>query len=144
MNPPSTENDEALPPAEGAPGYARSGAGVSLASLFVLTAVAAVLVAGLTPVGQAIVHNRIETHWLVAAPLLGSGGGLLIGIVLGMHQYHRGYGLLLGAGIGGGVGLLAGPLMLVPLTALQPVAMAMFIGSLLMVGVAFLMRPGRG
>gem|GEM_PF-5876745 len=133
-----------MPVAEAQKSRAQSGGGVSLASLFVLTTVAAVLISGIAPVGQQIVQGRVEGFLLALALGCGFLAGLLIGLILGMHQYHRGYGALLGAGVGGGLGLLTGPLMLLPLTTLRPVAMAMFIGSLLMVGVAILMRPGRG
>ena len=135
---------EAVPVAEAVTSRARSSSGFSLASLFVLTTVAAVLVAGIAPVGQQMVQGRVEGFWLAMSLGCGFLAGLLIGLILGMHQYHRGYGALLGAGVGGGLGLLTGPLMLLPLSMLQPVALAMFIGSLLMIAAAVLMRPGRG
>lgn len=117
--------------------------GVSLASLFVITTAAAVLVSGFAPVGQLMVQGQIGV-WPLAATL-GGGlvGGLVLGVVLGMHRYQRLWGALIGGSVGAGVGVLVGPLALLPERLLQPVGTAMFIGSLLMIGVAIAMRPGR-
>ncbi len=116
--------------------------GISLASLFVITTAAAVLIAGFAPVAQRMVEGKVGIGELAAA--LGGGlfGGMQLGLILGMHRYRRLLGAIIGAAVGAGVGLLVGPLTLLPARLLQPVGTAMFIGSLLMIGVAIVMRPG--
>ena len=116
--------------------------GISLASLFVITTAAAVLVSGIAPVGQHLASGQVGLLPVAIALGCGALAGLVLGLILGMHRYHRGWGALLGGSIGTGLGLIVGPLVLLPVDLLRPVATAMFIGSVLIVAVAIVMRPG--
>ena len=117
--------------------------GVSLGLMFVITTFAAVLVAGIAPVGQQLVLGRVGLLPLAIALVCGLLGGALLGLILGMHRYARVLGALLCSLVGAGLGSLVSPMVLLPANLLPLVAMAMFVGSLLMIGVAFIMRPGR-
>jgi hypothetical protein len=117
--------------------------GFSLASLFVLTTAVAVLVSGFAPVAQFVIAGELGFAPLAIALALGVLAGLLIGLVLGMHAFNRAWGAFVGGSVGAGIGLLVGPMALLPERLLRPVGVAMLTGSILMILIAFLMRPGR-
>lgn len=126
-----------------APREAPGPQGVSLASLFVLTAIVAVLMSGVAPVGKLLADGDIEGELVGGALAAGLFGGAFLGAILGMHRYARGRGLLIGAAVGAFIGGTTVPIAVLPEDLLSPVALAMFIGSLLIVAVAFFMRPSR-
>jgi hypothetical protein len=117
--------------------------GISIASLFVVTTAAAVLVVGIAPVVQQLIVGEVEVSTLILVLGCGTLGGFLLGLLQGMHRYYRGLGALQGGVVGAGLGLLVSPLALLPTPLIRPVGTAMFIGSLLMIAVAIVMRPGR-
>jgi hypothetical protein len=111
-----------------------------LGALFVLVAACAVLVAGIAPLARVAAQDRIEVELLLAALAAGSGTGLLLGLIVGAHQFRRATGLVWGAAVGPVVGAIAGLMALVPGDQIATAAAAMVAGSGLVVGVALLMR----
>ncbi len=115
--------------------------GYPLGALFVLVAAAAVLVAGIAPLFRlAVDGDDVEWGELLASVAVGIVCGLLVGGMLGLLQFHKGLGVLLGMTAGTVIGAVGGGLAMLPANQLLTAAVPMVIGSGLVVGVALLMR----
>ena len=115
--------------------------GYPLGALFVLVAAAAVLVAGIAPLFRLAVKGELaSTGELVASVVVGICCGVIVGAMLGMLQFHKGQGVLLGIISGAAIGGVGGGLAMLPTKHLLAAAIPMVIGSGLVVGVALLMR----
>jgi hypothetical protein len=120
--------------------------GYPLGALFVLVALCAVMIGGITPLfrvagggDDAAVRSIDAGMWMVA---LGAGfvGGLVVGMVVGLLQFRAGLGLLMGGTLGAVIGMSAGAMALLSGNQIGAAAAAMTAGSALVVGVAVLMR----
>ena len=114
--------------------------GYPLGTLFVLVAVSAVLTAGMAPAFRAVAAGQIK-WW---EPSLAAGATAIavgiLGLVAGALYYPHWRGLLVGGLSGICVGLVGGPLVLVPPRELFPVVLAMCVGSVIAIAIAALMR----
>jgi hypothetical protein len=114
--------------------------GFSLSSLFVLVTACASLVAGFTPLVRHYGEAGITTSILLSAMTAGFFAGMMLGLVLGLLQFRLGIAVPLGALAGGIIGLAAGLIALLPQAHLGTSAIAMLVGSMLVVGVALATR----
>jgi hypothetical protein len=121
-----------------------AGRGFSLASLFVLVTACAALVAGVTPLVRQASASGIATNDLLVAMAAGLLGGLLLGIFVGLLQFRVGMAVPMGAAAGATIGLAAGLVALLPTALLATSALAMLVGSVLIVGVALATRRING
>ncbi len=107
--------------------------GFSLASLFVLIAVAAVLTAAIQ---MAIRHGRLQSGPAIAmAAVLGPLLGLCVGIAVGARRGGSKWGIAASAVVGLVAGALAGVLMVVPESI-----WAIVVGSAMIVSFALVVR----
>jgi hypothetical protein len=118
--------------------------GFSLSSLFVLVTACAALVAGFTPLVRLAGTGGVATGALLGALAAGFFGGMLLGLVLGLLQFRMGMAVPLGAIAGAVIGLAAGLIALLPTALLGTSALAMLVGSVLVVGVALATRRVNG
>jgi hypothetical protein len=118
--------------------------GYSLASLFVLVTACAALVAGFTPLARHGGAEGIGVNSLLVAMALGFVGGLILGLVLGLLQFRLGMAVPLGGAAGAFIGLAAGLISLLPTALLGTSALAMLVGSGLVVAVALVTRRVNG
>ena len=114
--------------------------GYPLGGLFVLVAVSAVLVAGVTPLIRQAVSGLVPFTMLLIGLGAGAGVGLILGILVGLHHYRRASGILTGATVGTTIGAVGGMMSLTPIQQLPAAAVAIVAGSALVVGVALVMR----
>ena len=114
--------------------------GYPLGTLFVLVAISAVLAAGLAPAFRAVAADKLK-WWepLIAAVILAVVLGI-VGFIAGFLYYPHWRGLAAGGIAGAFVGLVAGPLALVPPRELLPVFLAMCVGTVIAVAIAGVMR----
>lgn len=114
--------------------------GYPLGTLFVLLAISAVLAAGISPAIRAVTADKLP-WW---QPLLGAGIGAavlgFIGTCAGGLYYPHWRGVLCGGIAGVFVGLVAGPLTMVPRQELLAITLAMSAGSIIAVAIAAVMR----
>lgn len=113
--------------------------GYPLAALFVLVTACAAVIAAVAPVLQHLFKegmNGPQLGWALA----GSGLGLVLGVVIGCVQHGWRLGLPIGSVIGLLLGLVAGLLAVAPTDQLPRMAIALVVGSGLMIGVAVFMR----
>lgn len=118
--------------------------GYPLGALFVVVAASAVLVAGITPMIRVAAQGKVDTDQFVAALGIGTLVGLVLGLLVGAHQFRRASGVAWGAVVGPVVGAIGGLMALLPADQVATAAAAMVAGSGLVVGVALLMRRKEG
>jgi hypothetical protein len=120
--------------------------GYPLGALFLLVAACAVLTAIITPIGRAMANEKITVWELVGALLVGVIGGAKLGTIVGLFHYRILRGMGIGALTGAAIGLVAGPLMLLPAASIVEVFTASVGGSLLLlvVGVVLRLSSGKG
>ena len=121
--------------------------GYSLSSLFVLVTASAALVAGFTPLVRlwgAGGEGSVGTLELVAAMAAGLFVGMLIGLVLGLLQFRVGMAVPMGAAAGALIGMAAGLVALLPTNLLSTSAVAMLVGSGMVVAVSLINRRVNG
>jgi hypothetical protein len=99
----------------------------------------AVMIGGITPLFR-MTDEGVHTEWLLVAMAAGFLGGLVVGMVVGLLQFRAGIGLLMGGGLGAVIGTAAGVMALLSSRQIFPAAAAMTAGSILVIGVAVLMR----
>ena len=114
--------------------------GFSLASLFVLVTASAVVIAGAAPLMRDVNSRELDLRSLPLSMLAGLAAGLVLGVLLGLHQFRIARGVGFGAAVGMTLGILAGPMSLLKPKDVPGVGLAMFVGSLLIVGIAALAR----
>lgn len=114
--------------------------GYPLAALFVLVTACAALIAVITPVVQHLLKGDTSLEIILAALIGGGVGGLILGLVVGTVQHGWRLGLPVGSVIGLLLGLVAGLLAIAPTDQLPRMAIALVVGSGLMIGVAIFMR----
>jgi hypothetical protein len=114
--------------------------GYPLGALFVLVAVCAVLIAGLSPVMRKTVEGKGDVSEFLAAILIGGVSGLFIGMIVGLFQFRYVLGIGLGALAGTLIGAVAGPMALLARSQITAAAVAMTVGSGLVIAVALVMR----
>jgi hypothetical protein len=118
--------------------------GFSLSGLFVLVTASAALVAGFTPLVRQAAAGQVNGIELSAALVGGFTGGLLLGLVLGLLQFRVGLAVPMGAAAGALIGMAAGMVALLPTATLSTSAIAMLVGSGLVVAVSLLNRRVNG
>lgn len=115
-------------------------AGYPLGALFVLVATSAVLAVAIAPLVRELGKGDIEGWWLATTLIVGSGAGLLLGGFLGLLSFRGPLGIVVGIPIGLVLGLIAGVIVHVKQQHLPRVALAMLVGSVAVVIIAFWMR----
>ena len=115
---------------------AKSRHGFSLAALFVLVTASAVVIAGAAPLVRDFENRDLDAAAVLGCMAAGLTVGFLLGLTIGVHHYHRSRGILCGIGTGSVLGLMVGPMCLLRPNELGAVALAMFVGSVLIVFVA--------
>jgi hypothetical protein len=118
--------------------------GFSLSSLFVLITACAALVAGFTPLVRRAFQGDIDGLALSLALVSGFLVGGLIGGIVGLLQIRSWLAAPLGAVAGALVGVASGLIALMPPDTLGAAAVAMLIGSALVVAIALLHRRING
>lgn len=114
-----------------------------LALLFLILTSAAILAAVAGPLLRGIDWSEVGDHLpevaiaIVVSILCGS----LLGMILGLYHFHRATGVFIGAAVGAAVGPLAGLLMSVRTQSLLPLVPTVFIGSAILILVAWFARP---
>jgi hypothetical protein len=114
--------------------------GFPLASLFVLITACAALIAAIAPVVQHLFKEDVGLDTILAALVGGGIGGLILGLIVGTVQHGWKLGLPIGSVIGVLLGLVSGLLAIAPTDQLPRMAIALVVGSGLMIGVAVFMR----
>ena len=117
-----------------------SSRGFSLAALFVLVTASAVIIAGIAPLLRDFAGHGFSEMQLIGVMISGLLGGMTLGTIIGLHHYRVGTGVSYGAAVGAAIGLISVPMTLLRASELAPVALAMFVGSLLIVFVAAITR----
>jgi hypothetical protein len=114
--------------------------GYPLGALFVLVTLSAVLVAGITPLVRKVFAEGTGAWEAFGAMAAGATAGAIVGMVVGALEFRRGMGVLMGGGVGTLLGGAAGLMAMLPAGQIATAAVAMLVGSSLVVGVAVLMR----
>jgi hypothetical protein len=117
--------------------------GFPLAALFVLVTACAALIAVIAPVVQHLWKGDVSLETILTALICGGIGGLILGLVVGTVQHGWKLGTPIGAIIGLSLGVVAGLLALAPANLLPRMAVALVVGSGLMIGVAVFTRQRR-
>lgn len=118
--------------------------GYPLGALFLLVAACAVLTAIVAPVGRAVAADKVTLVELLVSLGIGVLSGLVLGLCVGAFHYRLFRGLWIGALTGGLLGLVAGPLAVVPAASVLEVFTAAAGGSVLLVVVAIALRLSSG
>jgi hypothetical protein len=113
--------------------------GYPIGALFVLVAVCAVMLAGISPLMR-MAEGEIESLHVLTAVGCGVLVGLVTGLILGLLQFRMGLGIVLGVSVGAIIGAAGGLMALLSAQQMLPAAAAMTAGSALVVGVAYVMR----
>src|SRR5687767_12698099 len=122
------------------PPGSNSSRGFSLAALFVLVTASAVIIAGIAPLLRDFAGHGFSEMHLVGVMVSGLLGGMALGTIIGLHHYRVGTGVSYGATVGAAIGFISVPITLLRASELVPVALAMFVGSVLIVFVAAITR----
>lgn len=117
-----------------------SSRGFSLGALFVLVTASAVVIAGVAPLLRDFAGHEFDPLDLLGVMVAGLVGGMTLGAIIGVHHYRVSTGVSYGAVAGAAIGLISAPITLLRANELGPVALAMFVGSLLIVFVAAITR----
>jgi hypothetical protein len=114
--------------------------GYPLGALFVIVTTCAVLVAAISPVVRATAEGDVEISVFFAALAVGGFVGLILGLAVGVLQFRAALGVILGAIAGIIIGVAAGGMALLSQSHVGAAAAAIAAGSILIVGVALVMR----
>jgi len=117
-----------------------SARGYPLGALFVLVTICAVLLAGISPLVQSFQSGLVSMEAFFGALGIGAMCGMFLGMILGLFQFRVGRGVVIGAGVGCVIGLVAGAMSLLTSQQIFTAATAMTAGSGLIVAVAVMMR----
>jgi hypothetical protein len=118
--------------------------GFPLSGLFVLMTACAAIVAGFTPLVRLAGAGHVDGFQLSISLATGFLGGLFLGLVVGLLHFRSTLAAPIGAGTGAVVGLAAGLIALLPQALLVTSALAMLVGSGLVIGVALIHRRVNG
>jgi hypothetical protein len=114
-----------------------------LSVLFVLIAIASVMVGFLRPIVQSLSRGPVGVAEATMASVGGAIGVAFVGGLVGMHHYNRGRGLMWGIATGLAIGAVLGPASLTPLET-APTLMSIAVGgSMLLVALATFFRLAR-
>ncbi|HUE73294.1 MAG TPA: hypothetical protein VMP01_20620 [Pirellulaceae bacterium] len=114
--------------------------GYPIGALFVLVTVGAVLTVAVTPQIRELGREGANVTAAIGAVIAGGVVGLVLGAILGMLSHRWSTGLVLGAGSGLLVGMVAGLIGTTPTQHVWRMAVAMIAGSVIIVVVAYVMR----
>jgi hypothetical protein len=114
--------------------------GYPLGALFVAVTACAVMIAGVTPMVRSVFEGDVDVSRFLGAIGVGSIGGMVIGLIVGLFQSRKSLGMAIGLGAGLVIGAQAGIIALMPASQLGPATAAMTAGSAVLVGVALMMR----
>jgi hypothetical protein len=114
--------------------------GYPIGALFVLVTVGAVLTVAVTPQIRELGRGGANVAVVIGAVMAGGVVGLVLGGILGMLSHRWSTGLALGAGTGLLLGMVAGLIGTTPAEHVPRMAVAMIVGSAIIVVVAYVMR----
>ncbi len=114
-----------------------------LGLLFLILTATALLAGVAAPLLRALDWNDVGANLprLLAAMVGCMLGGCLLSMMMGLYCFHRSTGVLVGLVVGAAVGPLAGLLVSVSTQSLLSLAPALAIGSVILVLVAWAIRP---
>jgi integral membrane sensor domain MASE1 len=114
-----------------------------LALLFLILTSVAILAAVAGPLLRGIDWSKVGDNLpeVTIAIVVSVLCGCLLGMILGLYHFHRATSVLIGAAVGAAVGPLAGLLMSVGSQSLLPLVPTVFIGSAILIMVAWFARP---
>jgi hypothetical protein len=114
--------------------------GYPIGALFVVVALCAVLIAGISPLVKSTEDGNIDSRFVVLSLAAGALCGIVVGLILGIFQFRLGLGIVMGTSLGALIGMAAGVMALLSTRQLLTAAAAMTAGSGLVVAVALVMR----
>ena len=114
--------------------------GFPLGALFLLITVCAVLAAHVMPVFPAFRASQINGQDAVVAAIGACVAAGVLGLIIGLFQSRPIIGVFLGVMIGGTLGLMIGPVCLVPETDFARMFVASLVGSIVLLLFAVTMR----
>lgn len=116
------------------------GKGFTLASLFLLMTTCATLIALWRPLVTAFRQGNVSGQLIVTASLVSGSICVFFGIIVGLTQRRPGIGVIMGIVTGGALGLLLGPLVLVPDELVGSLLRSSLFGSIAILVVAIALR----
>lgn len=131
---------ELLPDGTSATPPQRIRRGFPLGALFLLITVCAVLAAHVMPVFPAFRASQISGQDAVIAAIVACLAASVLGLIVGLFQSRPVLGVFMGVSIGGGLGLMVGPVCLVPETDFARMFVASLVGSVVLLLFAVAMR----
>lgn len=118
--------------------------GYPLGALFLLVAACAVLTAIVAPIGRSVASGDITLLELIVALIAGVIFVAFKGAIVGAFHFRVGRGIGIGTLTGAVLGLVAGPLVLLPVSAAIQIFSASVGGSILLVIVGVVLRLSSG
>lgn len=114
-----------------------------LGLLFLILTAAAILAGVAAPLLRALDWNDVVAALpqVLAATMICVLAGCLLGMLMGLYCFHRATGVLIGIAVGAVIGPLAGLLVTVGAKSLLSLAPALVIGSVILILVAWAIRP---
>ncbi|PHR99740.1 MAG: hypothetical protein COA78_24580 [Blastopirellula sp.] len=121
----------------------RKASSYPLILLIMFVTVSAILVRMMTPVIQALVVDGVDGPDISAGAMAGVAGalvflGVVTGFLVGLCHHQRTIGALFGIVAGGGVGLVATPLVFIPIQLGTMTMMMTFAAAIIMVATGVL------
>ncbi|MGY8770207.1 MAG: hypothetical protein ACKVH8_17460 [Pirellulales bacterium] len=121
----------------------RKASSYPLLLLIMFVTVSAILVRMMTPVIQALVSDGVNTPKISAETMGGVAGalvflGIVTGFLVGLCHHQRAIGALFGIVAGGAVGLLATPMVFIPIQLGSMTMMMTFAAAIIIVATGVL------
>lgn len=110
--------------------------GFPLVSLFILVALCGILLGMVVPLGREIDRDQVALPDVLAASFFGMLILSFIGMLVSLYVHRRLSGILVGAIVGGFLGILAGPVCLVPRESFSHLLVVGLAGSIALLGIA--------
>ena len=98
----------------GGPAWEAEPQGFPLVSLFILVALCGVLMGMVVPLGEQIENGQLGPDQLIVSAFLGAVVLSVVGMIVSLFVHRRLSGVFLGGAVGAMLGLLAGPICLIP------------------------------
>jgi uncharacterized membrane protein len=114
--------------------------GYPLSALFILMAACAIPMSMAAASGRAVAAGDVGAGEVTAAAVVGCGLTMALGMLVGIHHYRPGLGVILGAMAGAIIGSMAGPMVLTPEKDFVKLLALSVGGSAAMLGAAFWLR----